>query len=95
MTLVDDTCAWCNHDLRVADRMWEHVKSHTSMPIVANYCNEKTCKDEKCKKDCSETVLSSPENEEKMLHEIVRRRRKMERLEEDAQKAMEAASAQS
>lgn len=94
MTLMEDTCAWCKHELSVADKMWAHVKSHTAMPITANYCNDKTCKAENCKRDCGEIALSTPENEEKVLHEVVRRRRKIERLEKDTQKAMEAAGAQ-
>jgi hypothetical protein len=92
MTALEDTCVWCNHDLKVADRHWEKVKSHIAMPICANYCNDKTCKAENCKKDCGDVALSTPANEEKMLHEIVRRKRKLERLEEDAKKAMEAAA---
>ena len=87
----DDKCAWCGHDLKVYVLTWQTVKSRISMPIVANYCNEKTRRQEGTY-ECEETALSTPENSHTVLLEIVRRRRKIERLEKDAIEAMKEAS---
>lgn len=92
MTLIDDTCAWCNHALKVADRHWERARSHYAIPLCANFCTNKTCNEEECEHKCEEIAFSSAENEEKVLHEVVRRQRKLERLEADARKALEAAN---
>jgi hypothetical protein len=61
-----------------------NVKSHYSIPLVANYCDEKTCREEGCGFACEEVALSTPEGEEQVLHEIIRRKRKMERQEAEA-----------
>ncbi len=87
---LDDTCAWCKHDIKVAVRSWETVKSRYAMPICANYCNDKTCGVDNCDHNCNEVALSTPENEERMLFEVVRRRRKLERLAAEAEAKVEA-----
>ena len=96
-TIYDDTCAWCKHTLKVYVLSWQTVKSRDSMPLVANYCDEKTCRDpdqiKECKHTCEETALSTPENIESMLLEVMRRRRKIERLEKEAEEAIKAARA--
>lgn len=79
----DDTCAWCKHPLKVYILSWQKCKSHIAMPILANYCDAKTCREEGCKHDCMDIALSTPENTESMLHEVVRRIRKLERLESE------------
>lgn len=94
MALLDDTCCYCNHPLKVADRTWERVKSHYAMPICANYCDEKTCKEENCELKCEEIALATPEGEHKMLLEVVRRKRKLERLEAEELKELKAADVQ-
>lgn len=92
--VYDDTCAWCKHPLKVYVLSWQTVKSRDAMPLVANYCNEKTRRQEG-EYNCEEIALSTPENEEKVLLEIVRRRRKLERLEAEAEaEAAGAASAE-
>jgi hypothetical protein len=87
--LMDDTCAWCRHPLKVATRSWESVNSTHAFPICANYCDNKTCKVDGCNQVCGSIALSTPENEEKMLHEVVRRRRKIERLTAEAESEIE------
>jgi hypothetical protein len=82
----EDTCAWCKHPLKVYVLSWQTVKSRDAMPLVANYCNEKT-RQEQGEYTCEEEALSTPENVEAVLLEIVRRRRKIERLEKEAMEA--------
>lgn len=83
-TVYDDACAWCGHELKVYVLSWQRVKSHYAMPLVANYCNEKTRR-QPGEYSCEEEALSTPENEQKVLREIVRRRRRLERLEADTE----------
>lgn len=78
--VYDDTCAWCEHPLKVYVLSWQKVKSFDAIPLVANYCNEKTRRQEG-EYNCEELALETPENTEKVLRELVRRRRKLERLE--------------
>lgn len=91
-TVYDDKCAWCGHEIKVYTLSWQKVKSFDSMPLVANYCNSIHRDDDDGDFDCEETALSTPENTEKVLHEIVRRRRKLERLEAEAETALHEAS---
>ena len=81
--VLDDECGWCNHPLKVYVRSWETCKSHYSIPILANYCNEKT-RQEKGEFNCEEEAFSSPDNEHKVLLEMWRRRKKLERIANDA-----------
>ena len=88
--VFDDECGWCLHPIKVYVRSWETCKSHLSVPILANYCDEKTCKSEDCEQNCGEIALSTPENEEKVLHEMWRRRKKLARLAAEAETSAQA-----
>jgi hypothetical protein len=79
-TQYDDQCGWCEHPIKVYVKSWMKCKSHISIPILANYCDPKKCAVEGCEHKCSEIAQSTPENCEKVLHEIWRRRRKSARL---------------
>ena len=86
----EDECGWCGHKLKVYVRSWETCKSHYSIPILANYCNEKT-RQEKGEYNCEEEALSTPENEKKVLLEMWRRRKKLARIAaEEAEQETEA-----